>query len=52
MRVKRPDTAEWDRQELVAVIGGVTQVVIEVEAQDRAKAQDLFCPSQSMPMAT
>src|SRR5262249_40911503 len=38
LRAKRPETAERDHgEELITVIGGVTQVVIEVEDQDRAK---------------
>jgi len=42
---KRPEAPERDHgEELAAVIGGVTQVVIEVEDQDRAKALDLFLP--------
>ena len=50
---KRPEAPERDHgEELAAVIGGVTQVVIEVEDQDRARPWTCFCPSQSMPMAT
>ena len=42
---KRPEAPERDHGgELAAVIGGVTQVVIEVEDQDQAKALDLFLP--------